>query len=137
MSEENSEDRTLSDRLTEYFEGHPYAWDYNKKCAFLILDYLSREEDGYGLRQEYIIVACGLFLGAADPPNTLRAAKISLNRKLGLEFIADGNADERAYLFKSTQQKAEVRNFMRGQGPSEKRSYLIRALYSIPQDLEL
>lgn len=137
MREEDSDNRTLTDRLDDFFDGHPYTWDFNKRSCFLILDYLSREEDGVGLRQENIIVACGLFLNTAGASNSLRAAKISISRRFDLDFIASGNGDSRAYLFKSTQQKTEVRGFMRRRGNSIKRSYLIRALYSIPTDFVL
>ena len=134
---EDSDNGTLTDRLDDFFDGHPYTWDFNKRSCFLILDYLSREEDGVGLRQEYIIVACGLFLSTAGASNALRAAKISISRRFDLDFIANGNGDSRAYLFKSTQQKMEVREFMRRRSNSMKRGFLIRALYSIPTDFVL
>ena len=137
MREEDSDNRTLTDRLDDFFDGHPYTWDFNKRSCFLILDYLSREEDGVGLRQENIIVACGLFLSTAGASNSLRAAKISISRRFDLDFIANGNGDSRAYLFKSAQQKMKVGGFMRRRSNSMKRGFLIRALYSIPTDFVL
>jgi hypothetical protein len=121
----------LTALLDDRFAGHPYTWDYNTKCSFLLLDCLCREE--FGVLQEHLIVNCGFWLVAPGYANdALRATKISLNKRLELQFIGVGNGDTRVHLFASTQHRLVVERFMARGTHVLNREYLLRSLESIP-----
>lgn len=59
------------------------------------------------LYQDQLILVVGLDIGGYGP-NNLRALKIAVKRKLGLEFMALGNGADRLYAFKDESQREDV-----------------------------
>jgi len=59
------------------------------------------------LYQDQLILVVGLDIGGYGP-NNLRALKIAIKRKLGLEFQGLGNGPDRLYGFKDESQREDV-----------------------------
>ena len=59
------------------------------------------------LYQDQLILVVGLDIGGYGP-NNLRALKIAIKRKLGLEFQGLGNGPDRRYGFKDESQREDV-----------------------------
>ena len=125
----------LTKRLVKRFKGHPYSWDYNTKCMFLILDYTCRRARGDGgVFQDRIVKECGLALSPdSEPSNVLRASHISITKKLGISIQAEGNGPNRVYWYNHNAEQREVRQFMIQEGNLAKVAFLKNTLQEIPE----
>lgn len=111
MTEDTAQNLTNPDlrkKWSQEFEGPVYCWDLNKKRMLHLLATLARwNPDVSPLYQDQLIFAVGLNVGGYGP-NNLRAIKISISRKLGISFLACGNAYNRLYAFEHEEQRETV-----------------------------
>ena len=107
-------DTELEQKWAQMFEGPVYCWDLNKKRMMLLLHTLARwNPDVSPLYQDQLIIIVGLDVGGSGP-NNLRAIKIAISRKLGVTFLACGNAYNRLYAFESEDQRKTVLALIEG-----------------------
>ena len=89
--------------------GEPlYVWDLDTKRKLLFVAALARwNPDVAPLYQEQLIFVAGLDI-KGHGPNNLRALKASVKRRLGLDFQALGDGDDRLYAFEHETQREDV-----------------------------
>tara|TARA_B100001113_G_scaffold309464_1_gene272128 strand:- start:2287 stop:2706 length:420 start_codon:yes stop_codon:yes gene_type:complete len=89
--------------------GEPlYLWDLETKRKLLFLATLARwNPDVAPLYQDQLILIVGLDIGGYGP-NTLRALKAAINRRLRITFKALGNGADRLYAFEHETQREDV-----------------------------
>jgi hypothetical protein len=110
------------------FEGPLYCWDLNKKRMMLLLATLARwNPDVSPLYQDQLIIIVGLDVGGSGP-NNLRALKIAISRKLGITFLAIGNAYNRLYAFEHEEHRKAVLALLEEKVTAKKLAHLRKEL---------
>ena len=121
-------DTDLENKWSQMFEGPLYCWDLNKKRMMLLLATLARwNPDVSPLYQDQLIIIVGLDVGGSGP-NNLRALKIAISRKLGITFLAIGNAHNRLYAFEHEEHRKTVLALLEEKMVAKKLTHLRKEL---------